>query len=145
MNPFDLEKTKKRQALLKALKWQVITGLIAVAIGAGIFLLYYYIRGAKLINAVNGFALTTIVLFSSATFMVLARFGAFDTFSYGFKQLFSSMFGKDANRYNNMADYKQEKYDERKSKQKLFIAVYVVTALFAVGLIIFEIIYHSKY
>ncbi len=145
MNEIEQQKIRERQHRKEALILQAITFAIALATGGLIFVIYYFAMGAHFIDAVNGMALTTIILVSAGILSLLARLGAFDTFAYGFKQLATSMFSKNTNKYNNMADYKKQKYDERKLKSKLYIAILVAAAIFAVVLLVLEILYHSKY
>ena len=99
--------------------------------------------GHRFIDAVNGSTLTTIVLFSATILSILARLGAFDTFAYGFLQLGHAMFSKNPRKYNSMSDYKQAKYDARKEKRNYYIPMLIVTGLFAIAVIVLEIIYHT--
>ena len=131
---------KRRQDIVSYL----ITAAVTLVSGATIFLLYFFLMGHRFIDAVNGMALTSVILIGGALLSLLARLGAFDTFSYGFRQLGHAMFSKNPRKYNNMAEYKQDKYDERKGKRKSYLVVLVVASLFVIALVVLEIIYHVK-
>ena len=140
MDP-KLEKAKQRRENLISYS---ITAGITLGVGATIFCLYFFLMGHRFIDAVNGMALTSILLVGGAILTLLARLGAFDIFAYGFTQLGHAMFSNKPNKYDNMADYKQAKYDARKNKRKSYIVVLIVASLFIVALVVLEIIYHVK-
>ena len=139
------EELRQRQKRREDFISYSITAVIALAVGALIFVIYFFAMGARFIDAVNGMALTTVLLIGGALLSLLARLGAFDTFAYGFRQLGHAMFNRNnPHKYDNMADYKQAKYDQRKGKRNSYIAILCVSALFVVALIVLEIIYHTK-
>lgn len=121
----------------------IITFLVGLIIGGVIFCLHFFIKGMTLINAINACSISGVSLFGVALIVIITRLGAFDTFSYGFKQMFSSMFGRDPNVYNSLADYKLEKYDQRKKKNASYVMFFLVGLLFFLAVIVLEIILHT--
>lgn len=144
MDDKEFQKLKAIEERKEMIISMIFSGVIAFILGAFVFVLYFFLMGHRFIDAVNGAALSTIILFSYAILSILARLGAFDTFAYGFIQLGHAMFSKNPRKYANMADYKQAKYDQRKTKNKTYIATLIVSSLFLIALIVLEIIYHSK-
>lgn len=136
-----LEKAKRRRE--NFISYMITAGITLVS-GAIIFCLYFFLMGHRFIDAVNGMALTSVLLICGAILTLLARLGAFDTFAYGFRQLGHAMFSNNPRKYNNMAEYKQAKYDARKNKRKSYIVVLIVASLFVIALVVLEIIYHVK-
>ena len=121
-------------------KPHIITFTISMVFGVGVFLLYFYLKGAHFIDAINASSVVGIVLIGGGLLVILTRLGAFDTFVYSFKQLFSSMFAKEANRHNSMADYKLQKYDERKTKKRTYLAIFLAGLIFFFAAIILMVI-----
>lgn len=121
----------------------IVTFLVGLIIGGVIFCLYFFIKGMTLINAINACSISGVSLFGVALIVIITRLGAFDTFSYGFKQMLSSMFGRDPNVYNSLADYKLEKYDQRKKKKASYIMFFLDGLLFFLAVIVLEIILHT--
>lgn len=136
-----MEENKK-----KSIDWKIyiIAAIIALAIGAGIFCLYFFLNNMTIIAACNASIVAGVSLVGLGALIILARLGTFDTFAYGFMQLGSSMFGRQPKKYNDMIEYKQAKYDERKEKSKYYFAIMIVGALFFIATLVLEIIYHSQ-
>ena len=136
-----MEENKK-----KSIDWKIyiIAAIIALAIGAGIFCLYFFLNNMTIIAACNASIVAGVSLVGLGALIILARLGTFDTFAYGFMQLGSSMFGRQPKKYNDMVEYKQAKYDERKEKSKYYFAIMIVGALFFIASLVLEIIYHSQ-
>lgn len=135
-----LEKQKKRQIFIA----DIITFVISFLIGVAIFLIYFLVKGIHLLHALNAVTIAGVVLFCVSILVLLNRFGAFDTFVYGFKQMGSTMFTKNPTKYNNMADYKIAKAEERKTKGKYYIPIMIAAAIFLVATLILEIIYRAS-
>ena len=68
--------------------------------------------------------------------------GAFDMVAFGFKQLFSSLFAKKANRDGEFPDYKQAKTEKRINSSYAFVSIIFVGLLCSISIIVLEIIYH---
>ena len=130
----------------KFLKTYIITALVSAVIGVTIFLLYYYLKGQTLLSAIDGTSMAGIILLGVGLLCLVARLGAFDTMSYGFRQMFSSMFSKDANRYNDMVEYKQDKNAKRQRSSYYYVVMMIISVLFFIAFIVLEIykvqVYH---
>lgn len=123
----------------KYLKVYVITAIVSIAIGVTIFLLFYLLKGKTIISAIDGTSVAGAVLLGVGLLCWMGRLGAFDTLSYGFKQMFTSMFAKEANKYNDMAEYKQEKNAQRAASSYYFVVMMIVSLLFFIAFAILEI------
>ena len=123
----------------KHLKVYSITAIISLIVGVTVFLLFYYLRNQTLIAAIDGTSMAGVILLSAGAFCLLARLGAFDTLNYGFKQMFASMFAKEANKYNDMSSYKEEKNKSRKSGSYYYVIMMIVSLLFFIAFAILEI------
>ena len=145
MDEQQLEKIKKAEERRKKIIADIITGVVFLVLSAAIFCLYFFLMGKQLMHAVNGVALTGIIIISIGLLALVARLGAFDTFVFGFKQLGHSMFGKNPNQLGSLADYKEEVNKKRKAKGLYFIPILVVGALYILALIPLEIVFHVTY
>lgn len=123
----------------KYLKVYLITALISLAVGVGIFCLYYFLRDRTIITAIDGVTMAGVILLGVGILCLLGRFGAYDTMSYGFKQMFASMFAKEANKYNDMSEYKEEKRVKRESSSYYYVVMMIVSLLFFIAFAILEI------
>ena len=121
-------------------KSHIITFLVSLVFGGGIFCLYFFLKDQSLKDAIDACSIAGVALIGAGLMVIVTRLGAFDTFSYGFKQLFTSMFGRDPNALNSLADYKLQKYDERKKKKKTYLMLFLSGLLFLVAVVVFEII-----
>lgn len=136
------DKAKK----IKRIKEDIITFVISLGVGGIIFLIYFLLnkdRYGEISAGCNATILSAIILVSSGVLVWLSRLGAFDTFAYGFKQLGSSIFSKNPQKYNNMVEYKQDKYEKRKEKTNYYLFIILAGLLFGVATLILEIIYHT--
>ena len=121
-------------------KSHIITFLFSMVFGGIIFCLYFFLKGQTLKNAIDASTIAGVALIGGGLMVIITRLGAFDTFAFGFKQMFTSMFNKDPNAYNSLADYKLQKYDQRKLKKKTYLMLFLAGLLFILVLIILEII-----
>lgn len=118
----------------------LIISLVSIVVGVIIFLLFFYLNYQSLVDAINGVTVAGIVLLSAGLLSLLARFGAYDTFSYGFSQMFASFFNRQANKYNDMVDYKEKKDASRKAGTYYYVPLIVIGLLFFIALIVLEIV-----
>ncbi|MBQ6731047.1 MAG: DUF3899 domain-containing protein [Bacilli bacterium] len=122
----------------------LITFLLSLVVGAIIFCIMFFLRGRTLLSAVDGAALGAIsVLFLGLLFW-MHHLGAFDTFVFGFKQLGSMLFAKDARRDGSYAEYRERKTESRNNSSFNFIAVIFAGLLLCVALLVLEIVYHAS-
>ena len=125
------------------LKAYIITFVISSLIGLGIFLTFFFLHKSKFIGAMDGSGVACLALAGIAILIWIGKMGAYDSMSYGFKQMFSSMFGRNPSKYNDFASYKEEKSEQRKSGSKLYFATLFVSLIFAIIFIIYFIIYKT--
>ena len=124
----------------KYFKTYLITFIISLAIGLGIFLTYFFIHTHKLIGSIDGTFVAAIALGGVSALLWIGKLGAFDSMSYGFKQMFSSMFGRNPNKYKDFATYKEDKNTVRETAPKYYFVSLFVALLFAIAAVILEII-----
>ena len=121
----------------------LITFLISLAVGAIIFCLFFFLRGQTLISAVDGAAVGAVsVLFLGLLFW-MHHLGAFDTFVFGFKQLGSMFFAKDARRDGTYAEYREKKIETRTNSSYNFIAIIFAGLLLCIALVVLDIVYNA--
>ena len=113
--------------------------LIFLAVGATVFLVFFFVQNQTMIASINGTGIAFAILVACGGFSWLARMGAFDTMSYGFNQMFASMFSKEPNKYNDMAAYKEDKNTKRSASASTFVAIFVSAIPFALAFIALEI------
>ena len=129
----------------KNFKIYAITFLISSLIGIGIFLTFYFIEEQSFSGSLNGTSVAFASLFGISILLWIGRMGAFDTMSYGFKQMFASMFAKDANKYNDFMSYKDEKNTKRKASTKYYFVMMFVSLIFLITFIILEIVKYNTF
>lgn len=121
-------------------KSHILTFVFSLVFGAAVFCLYFFLKNQSLKDAVDACSIAGMALIGGGLIVIITRLGAFDTFAYGFKQLLTSMFNRDPNMYNSMADYKIQKYDQRKKKKKTYLMLFLAGLLFIIAVIVLEII-----
>lgn len=122
----------------------LIAGVISLVVGAAIFCLYFFLNrdkiGYDVTAASNGALIAGACIFAMGFFLFAGNQGFFDFVSYGFKQLGSQLYAKQANKFNNYPEYVEHKKEVRKSSSKWHFAVMIVgTAFILVALILFII------
>lgn len=140
-----IEKDMKKVFLQIRKHWlaNFITLVISLVVGAVIFCLMFFLRNKTLISAVDGIALATAVVILFGLLMLVNHLGAFDTFAFGFKQLGTMIFAKDARKEGPYHEYKENMATKRQDSSYNFVIVIFVGLLFAIALIVLEIVYHS--
>ena len=134
---------KARENFRKYRKAYIISFIIALLLGVGIFCLYFFLNTFNVLEALNGVTISAVALAGIGGLMWVNSQGMFDIFAYGFKQMFTSFFSKNANKYNDMYAYKQAKIEKRESSPKSWISVLLAAAIFAIAVIVLEIVYHA--
>ena len=120
------------------LKPYIISGIISLLLGVFIFILFFLILKRP---ALDGTAYAAIILISSAGLIWVAREGFFDIFSYGFRQLGSTILSKKANEYNDYSGYRQFKNEIREKRSKYYFSIAITGLLFLVATVILYLIY----
>ena len=125
-------------------KINLLTFIISIVVGVGIFCLIFFLRNMTLLAAVDGSAIGGVSVLLVGLLMWVSHLGAFDTFVFGFKQLGSMFFAKDARRDGNYADYKQNKAEARANSSYNFVVVIAAGLLLLIAVAVLEIIYHAN-
>ncbi len=126
-------------------KINLLVFAISLVLGGIIFVLFFFLRNRSFMDAVNGVSLAALFVLLSGLLALLAFLGAFDTFAFGFKQLGSMMFAKNARRDGTYADYRDKKREKRTSSSHSYLAIIAAGLIILIAAIILEIIYHSKF
>ena len=124
----------------KYFKQYLIAFVISMVIGAGLFLTLFFVYGQKLLGALNGTGITFAVLIGVGTMVWVTRAGMFDSMSYGFNQMFSSMFSKSPNKYNDFVKYKEDRETKRRNSPNLYFSILLSGLLFAIAFVVLEIV-----
>ena len=132
------------EQIKKYWKINLITFLIFLLIGGAIFCLMFFLRGKTIVAAVDGSALATVVVLFFGLLLWMHHLGAFDTFAFGFKQLGSMLFAKDARRDGKYAEYREQKIIKRRNSSYSFVIVIATGLLLSISLIILEVVYRTS-
>ena len=140
-----IEKDMKKVFIQIRKHWltNLITFFVALVLGGTIFCLMFFLRNRTLIAAVDGMALAMAVVLLFGLLMLVNYLGAFDTFAFGFKQLGSMIFAKDARKEGPYHEYKENMAVKRQDSSYNFIIMIAVGLLFVIALLVLEIIYHN--
>ena len=123
----------------------LITFLISMVVGAIIFLLFFFLRNRSFMDALNGVSIASMVILFFGLLAWMGHLGAFDTFAFGFKQLGSMMFAKDARRDGSYSDYRDNKREKRQSSSYNFLSIIAAGLTLLIVVLVLEIIFHVKY
>lgn len=120
------------------------TFFVSLVVGAAIFCLIFFLRNQSIVAAVDGAAIGSIVVLFLGLLMWVAHLGAFDTFAFGFKQLGSMLFAKDARQDGTFQEYKENKAMKRDNSSYNFVMVIFAGLLLSISIIVLEIIYRAS-
>lgn len=121
----------------------LVAAIISLGVFAGIFCWVFFSRyNEQIVAAVDGATFGTMAVLLFGLLSWVAHLGAFDMVAFGFKQLFSSLFAKKANRDGQFPDYKQAKTEKRINSSYAFVSIIFVGLLCSISIIVLEIIYH---
>ena len=124
----------------KNFKSYLFAFILSKVIGVTIFLIYFILNKFTMYASINGTSLAAIVLISISGLMFVSYEGFFDIFSFGFKQLGSSMFGKKGNETKDFAGYKEQKRVSREESPKFFLSILASGLIFLVAMVVLRII-----
>ena len=133
---------KAFEQIKKYWKVNLITLIVSLVVGAGIFCLMFFLRNQTIIAAVDGAALATVVVLFFGLLMLVSHLGAFDMFTFGFKQLGTMIFAKDARKEGPYYEYRENKKEKRQNSSFVFVTVIFAGLLLSIALIVLEIVYH---
>ena len=122
----------------------ILTGLIAFVVGVAIFLTVFLINESTLRSALDGVTVAFVSLLAFGGLVIVSSYGMFDSFSYGFNQMFASFFNKKANKYNDYNSYVEGKKEKRANSANIQYSFVFVSILFGVSMVILLIIYNVK-
>ena len=122
----------------------LITFVASLVIGAGIFCLFFFLRNQTIVAAVDGAAVGAMVVLFLGLLFWMAHLGAFDTFAFGFKQLGSMLFAKDARRDGTYADYREARKEKRNDSSYNFVSIIIAGLVLSIVLLVLEIIYKTR-
>ena len=122
----------------------LITFVVSLVVGAGIFCLFFFLRNQTIVAAVDGAAVGAMVVLFLGLLFWMAHLGAFDTFAFGFKQLGSMLFAKDARRDGTYADYREAKKEKRNDSSYNFVSIIIAGLVLSIVLLVLEIIYKTR-
>ena len=121
----------------------LITFLVSIAVGIGLFCLVFFTRERSLIAAIDAATFGSLIVLLFGLLDMVAHFGVFDMFAFGFKQLFSMFFGKDPLKQGHYQDYVSDKTEKRNNSSYNFVSIIAAGLLLSISIIVLEIIYHS--
>ena len=119
----------------KYLPSYLLTIGISFLAGVVVFLLIFFLSKNKMtvVGALNSVAISAVILLSLGILSFVANAGTFDSMSYGFYQLGSSMFGKKANKYHDFNSYREEKNIKRKASANYYWAFIFASIPFVIA------------
>ena len=124
-------------------KANLISFLVSLIVGGGIFCLVFFLTEQTIMSALNGASLGTVVVLAIGLLLLVAHLGAFDTFAFGFKQLGAMMFAKNPNKEGKFQDYKENKIKERANSSYFFVSIIIAGLLLSISIVVLEIIYKT--
>ena len=122
----------------------LITLVVSLGIFAGIFCAIFFTRPVKnIVAAIDGATIGSVSLLALGLLMLLSHLGTFDIFAFGFKQMGSMLFARDARRDGHFADYRENKTTKRTNSAYIFVSVIFAGILTAISVAVLYIIYQS--
>ena len=120
----------------------IVSFFIMLAIGGVVFLLIFLLgnKALTLVGALDAATVSSIVILSISGLFFVASVGFFDSFSYGFKQMFTSMFSKTPNKHHDYQAYRDEKATQRKSAPRYYMSFLFSAVLFIIATIVLFIL-----
>lgn len=122
----------------------LITLLISLVVGGGIFCLVFFLKDRNIVSAVDAAAISSVSILGAGLLSWMAHLGAFDTFAFGFKQLGSMIFAKEPRRDGQYQDYRKEKIEKRTNSSYNFLAIIFAGLLLLISVLVLEIIYKTR-
>ena len=122
----------------------LITFIVSLMIFGGIFCAVYFTRPVKsIVGAIDGATVGSIVVLVLGLLMLLAHLGTFDLFAFGFKQMGSMLFAKDARKEGHYQDYREDKIAKRSHSSFIFVSVIFAGILGLISIVVLQIIYNT--
>lgn len=128
----------------KKIKPFFIVSIISLIIGVGIFCLVFFLKNKTLVDACNAASLAGIILIFLGLIALVNHLGAFDTISFGFRQMGASMFAKDPRSAGTFTEYKERKNELRAARKPTFLVLICVGFLFILIYVVLQIILSGR-
>ena len=119
----------------------LITFLVSLMVGAGIFLAIFFTRNHHLKDAADGLSVAAIIVLFSGLLCWVAFLGVFDAFAFGTKQIISTVFARDPRRDGTFTDYKIRKSEARAASSYYYISIIAAGLILAIAMTVVLIIY----
>ena len=134
--------SKFSENLKKYLKAYLFTFVISFLFGALVFVLIFFLSKNKMtvVGALNSSAISAVILLSFGILAFVSSCGMFDSMTYGFSQLGSSMFAKKANRHHDFQSYREEKMAKRQASANYYVAILFASVPFVIAATVLLII-----
>ena len=122
----------------------LITFIVSLLVFAGIFCAVFFTRPVRtIVAAIDGATIGSISVLGLGLLMWLSHLGTFDLFVFGFRQMGSMLFAKDARRDGHYADYRDDKMTKRSNSAYIFVSVIIAGLLCSISILVLEIIFHA--
>lgn len=122
----------------------LVTFIISLMLAALIFCLIFFIKDPTLGGATYAMGFAAVIILLLGLLFWMAHLGTFDMVSFGFKQMGSMLFAKDARRDGSFADYRADKQKSRENSSYNFVAIIAASILLLIALVVLEIVFHVK-
>lgn len=122
----------------------LVTFVISLLVGGGIFCLVFFLKNRTILDAVDAATVACFVILSIGLLMLAIHHGAFDMFVFGFKQLGSAIFAKNANKDNDFYEYRDAKTEKRNNSSYNYLAIVCAGLILLIAVVILEIVYHTS-
>ena len=122
----------------------LITLLVSLAIGALIYVLFSLYKGFSFYNSIDGFFLSGSILIFGGLLYLTGNQGAFDVFSVGFANLFSTIKANGTKKYDSLFYYREMKSVKRKCNRYLVVPIEFAGFLYLIVSIVLFIIYKQS-
>jgi len=130
--------------VIKYWRTNVITFLISLVVGAGVFCAVFFSRNRDLLAATDGLSVAGIVVLFLGLLVWMGNLGVFDIFSFGFKQIVSTLFTKDPRRDGTFYEYKAEKREKRDASSNNFVSIIAAGVTILIAMVVVLIIYKAS-
>ena len=121
----------------------LVTFVISLLVGGGIFCLVFFLKNKTILDAVDAATVACFVVLAIGLLLLAIHNGAFDMFTFGFKQLGNAIFSKDPRKDSDFYEYRDAKTEKRINSSYNFLAIILAGLLLLIAVIVLEIVYHA--
>lgn len=119
----------------------IVTFIIGLLLGLVPVITLYFVENRSLHGAYNGAGYAFLGILFFGALMWLANMGTYDIMTYGFSQMFTSMFSKNPNKYNDFVSYKEEKNKKRDFAPRYYVAFLFAAVVYAILTLVLYLCY----